>query len=289
MVPQEILSSLQSFFSGKGGIPFRINAVSSLSGGSINQVYRLKTTHGDFCLKVNDAGRFPGMFEAEARGLRCLQEKGVLRVPEPLFNSSLKEHTFLLLEFIEAGKPRNDLMRLFGRSLARLHRFSAATFGMDYDNYMGALPQSNRPHPRWDAFFISERLEPQVKLAFERGHAIVKPMEALYPRIGSLMPAEKSSLIHGDLWNGNYIVDGDGKAALIDPAVYYGHREADIAMTTLFGGFSSDFYNGYQEEFPMEQGWRERLDLYNLYPLLVHLNLFGSSYLGEILSILKRY
>lgn len=289
MIAQEILDSLFRYFSAVGAPAFHIKATAVLSGGSINQVYRLNTSYGDFCLKVNQAGHFPGLFEAEAKGLHLLIEAGELEVPRPVFWDTLESHTFLLLEYIVSSRARSDMMYRFGESLARLHRHRTEMFGLGFDNYMGALPQSNRQHAAWTEFFITERLEPQVRLASERGFAVRKSFENLYPRIGSWLPEEPPSLVHGDLWNGNYIVTGNGTAALIDPAVYYGHREVDIAMTTLFGGFSPDFYDAYEETYPLETGWKDRIDLYNLYPLLVHLNLFGSSYLGEILSILKRF
>lgn len=266
-----------------------MEAVTPLSGGSINHVYLLKTDRGDFCLKMNDAGKHPGMFESEAKGLAVLETAGDLKVPRPVFQATLERHSFLLLEYLTPARPGPGMWHRFGRALARLHRHSAEQYGLSFDNYMGSLPQCNRFHTGWSEFFITERLEPQVRLAREQGFDLRADFESLYPKLDRLFPREKPSLIHGDLWNGNYLVSGKGEAALIDPAVYYGHREADLAMTTLFGGFHGDFYEGYEEEFPLERGWRQRLDLYNLYPLLIHLNLFGSSYLWEIRRILDRY
>jgi protein-ribulosamine 3-kinase len=292
MVPRDIIDYLERFYAGKDQVPFRVFASAALSGGSINHVFRIRTSHGDLCLKYNHAGSFPRMFESEAFGLSLLAQAGEIRVPEPVCFETLDFHTFLLLEYIEAAKPRSDMMHHFGRSLASLHRHHGNSFGLDSDNYMGALPQRNNFHGKWTNFFIHERLIPQVKLAADRGlagNATIRQFESLYLRLDDFFPAELPSLLHGDLWNGNYIVSEQGTAALIDPAVYYGHREVDIAMTTLFGGFSAEFYEGYNEVFPLEKGWRERLGMYNLYPLLIHLNLFGTSYLGEVESILKRY
>lgn len=229
------------------------------------------------------------MFESEAQGLELLAEAGEIRVPRALFHDSLEHSDVLLLEYLEPAPPQSGMWPLFGASLARLHRHTAALFGLGFNNYMGSLPQKNGFHDTWPEFFIRERLEPQVRLALERGYDLRPAIERLYPGLVQLFPKESPALIHGDLWNGNYLVTGDGTAALIDPAVSYGHREADLAMTMLFGGFPQEFYDGYQSEYPLERGWKERMDLYNLYPLLVHLNLFGSSYLGEILRILKRY
>ena len=292
MIPKEILGSLASYFEKTGSQSFRVIASAYLSGGSINNVYRLTTTQGNFCLKFNHAGTYPRMFETEAMGLELLASSGEIRVPRPVFHDDLRDHTFLLLEYIEASKPRSDMMHDFGRSLARMHRHHAARFGLGHDNYMGSLPQRNTFHDRWTEFFVNERLEPQVKLAVDKGLAgseAVQLFGSLFTRLESLFPVEPPSMVHGDLWNGNYIVSDTGTAALIDPAACYGHREADLAMTTLFGGFSTDFYEGYTEEYPPEKGWKERLDLYNLYPLLIHLNLFGQSYWSGIRSILGRF
>ena len=181
-------------------------------------------------------------------------------------------------------------MQDFGQSLARLHRHTAGYFGHTMDNYMGSLPQCNTRHENWNSFFVEERLTRQVDLA--RGYFSVSDLaafERLYSRMDDLIPVESPALIHGDLWGGNYMVGADGKACLIDPAAYHGHREADIAMTTLFSGFDDPFYLAYNEEYPLEKGWRERLDIFKLYPLLIHLNLFGSGYLGSVLSIIRNF
>jgi fructosamine-3-kinase len=155
---------------------------------------------------------------------------------------------------------------------------------------MGSLPQSNKKHTTWNEFFVEERLKKQVSLAGDyfsfSDHAA---FDRLYKRLDALLPVEPPALLHGDLWGGNYMISPAGKACLIDPAVYYGHREVDISMTTLFGGFDEHFYFSYEEEYPLEKGWRERLDIFKLYPLLIHLNLFGSGYLGSILNTIRRF
>jgi fructosamine-3-kinase len=157
---------------------------------------------------------------------------------------------------------------------------------------MGSLVQYNTPEKSWVEFFVCRRLQVQVALAFDSGHldkSAVTRFDRFYSRLDQIFSPGKPSLLHGDLWGGNYMVSESGEPCLIDPAVYYGHREVDLAMTTLFGGFSAEFYTGYESHHKLEPGWRERLDIYNLYPLLVHLNLFGSSYLGSVTSILKRF
>ena len=157
---------------------------------------------------------------------------------------------------------------------------------------MGSLRQNNCFHSSWVDFFINERLDKQVQLASRKGllsGPLEKQFERLYAQLDELLPEEPPCLVHGDLWSGNFMVSENGEVCLIDPAVYYGNREVDLAMSTLFGGFSPDFYTSYEEEYPLIPGWKDRLELYNLYPLLIHLNLFGSGYLGSILKVLQRF
>jgi protein-ribulosamine 3-kinase len=292
MLPTDITDSLSLFFASRDPAPFRVLSSEPLSGGSINQVYRLTTSHGVYCLKYNNAAAFPEMFESEARGLRLLASAGEVRVPQPLLADTPGRYSFLLLEYIAPGPAAKDLMERFGISLARLHRHSAELFGLDHSNYMGSLAQHNTPHGTWADFFAQERLEPQVRLAMNAGLLpadLLSHFESLYRNLDEIFPNEPPALVHGDLWGGNYLVTEQGQAALIDPAVCYSHREVDIAMSTLFGGFSSGFYESYLDEYPLAVGWRTRLDLCNLYPLLVHLNLFGRGYLSQVVTIIRRY
>ncbi|MFZ1687503.1 MAG: fructosamine kinase family protein, partial [Flavobacteriales bacterium] len=184
-------------------------------------------------------------------------------------------------------------------SLARLHGHTNSTFGLDpastagrRDNYIGSLKQVNTGQVTWGEFFIHCRLEPQVKMAIDHqriGMGDVLRFERLYGKLPSLFPIEPPALLHGDLWSGNFLCDAHHQPVLIDPAVYYGHREMDIAMTKLFGGFEPAFYSAYSDAWAMEIGWEERADLCNLYPLLVHVNLFGGSYAGQVAAILLRF
>lgn len=292
MIPQEISDSLILFFAAHFSHPLQILSVNSLSGGCINNVCRLHTDHGDFCLKYNRSIAFPGMFEGEEKGLALLKEADEIRVPSVIHTFSGEQYSWILLEFITPGPPASTMMDDFGRSLARLHRHRAEMYGSDHDNYMGSLVQSNRKHRDWVSFFIEERLEKQLHLAQASGYLsneIMERFRRMYKQMENIFPKEIPALLHGDLWGGNYLVDEDGKACLIDPAVYYGHREIDIAMTTLFGGFCNAFYNSYDDEFPLVKGWKDRLEIYNLYPLLIHLNLFGSGYLRQIESIIRKF
>jgi fructosamine-3-kinase len=263
-----------------------------VGGGSINDCYRLNTNEGPFFVKVNSADRFPSMFEAEVDGLRRLREAGSIRVPRVIAHGEVDGTAYLLMEHIDDGLKTEAFWRATGNALAALHAHTASHFGLERDNYIGSLPQKNAEHARWDEFFIHCRLEPQVKLA--RDHRHLGPgellrFERLYGRLSSLFPEEAPALLHGDLWSGNLLCDAASRPVLIDPAVYHGHREMDIAMTKLFGGFAPAFYSAYHSERPLEKDWEERTDLCNLYPLLVHVNLFGGGYVDQVQVCLRRF
>lgn len=292
MIPEQILGALAGHrLNGSDG-GLRVLEHQQLGGGSINRVFRILTESGEFCIKYNHSREFPRMFEAEAAGLRLLNEGKAIKVPGVILHETLPDYSYILLEFIHPAAKVKDFYGDFGRSLARLHRNGNDLYGLDFNNYMGSLPQSNIYHTGWVDFFTEERLDKQLRLAMHKGlldGAGERMFESLFMKLPELLPEEPPCLVHGDLWSGNFIVSGEGKACLIDPAVYYGNREIDLAMSSLFGGFDAVFYEAYEEEFPLIPGWRDRLDLYNLYPLMVHLNLFGRGYLGSILSILRRF
>jgi fructosamine-3-kinase len=263
-----------------------------LGGGDINEAYRLQTNEGPFFMKFNSASRYPGMFEKEAKGLKLLTATKEIKVPEVILSGQSKDDIFLVLEYIEPTPKKHFFWKDFGRSLARMHRHSSKKFGLDHNNYMGAIPQSNRHHNTWPEFFAMERLEPMVHMARDNGYFsrnTVSAFERLFMRLGQIFPEEPPALIHGDLWTGNHMVDREGNACIIDPAVHYGHREMDIAMSRLFGSFAAEFYEAYHTEYPLENGWIERVDVCNLYPLLVHVNLFGEGYVGSVERIVRRF
>lgn len=261
-------------------------------GGCINQGGKLKTTAGTFFLKWNDERKYPKMFEGEAKGLMLLDQQRAIRIPNVIGAGTKASYQFLLLEFIDQRSPSKYYWRHLGERLAMLHKCSQRLFGLDHANYIGSLKQFNHPHPQWVPFFIEQRLDVQVRLAIDTGNASVdwiKKFETLYTKLPSLLPEEKPSLLHGDLWSGNLITDDEGEPCLIDPAVYYGNREADLAMTKLFGGFAQAFYESYQLTFALQKNYESRIDLYNLYPLLVHVNLFGGSYVQSVERILRTF
>ena len=232
------------------------------------------------------------MFEAEAKGLSLLHSTGTIKIPEVILTGEAEGKSYLVLEYIEAGRRRKDFYQDFGIKLAALHRHSSSAFGLDHDNYIGSLPQSNSQHSSWVEFFITERLQKQIALARNSGvisNSTIQQFNNLFRSLPEFIPDERPSLIHGDLWNGNYMMAADGSACLIDPAVYYGHREMDLGMSGLFGGFSQEFYESYHEAFPLAPGFEERVDIHNLYPLMVHVNLFGGGYLSQVKSVLSQF
>jgi protein-ribulosamine 3-kinase len=292
LLPDVISSQVASMLSGYTGKPVETITATAAGGGSINETYKLSTNIGDFFIKYNNADRFPGMFSCEARGLEILRNSGTLTIPKVVGYEDAGTYSFLFMELIRSGNKVSNFWDDFAYGLAALHRNTNEFFGLDHDNYMGSLQQSNRKHSDWNSFFIEERLEKQVKLGRDNGEipiAVVHHFEKLYHLLPEIIPSEPPALLHGDLWSGNYMTGPDGKACLIDPAVYFGHRESDIAMTELFGGFSSDFYEAYDRAFPLVKGWEKRLDVLNLYPLLIHVNLFGGGYLGQVRKIVERF
>ena len=232
------------------------------------------------------------MFEAESKGLNLLREQNSVRIPEVIGFCESGTHQFLLLEFIEGKSRQKSYWQQLGHTLASLHRCTSELAGLGHDNYIGSLTQFNHQHTSWLTFFIEQRLNVQLKLAIDSGimdSDWSKQFESIYAKLPTLLPEEKSSLLHGDLWSGNLITDENGAPCLIDPAVYFGNREADLAMTKLFGGFDDEFYISYDETLPLLPEYNKRFDLYNLYPLLVHVNLFGGSYKSAVATTLKAF
>jgi fructosamine-3-kinase len=269
-------------------------AARRLSGGDINDAFEVRLADARSVFVKANASASPEMFPAEARGLAFLAEARALRIPSVLAVSSARDSVrFLAHEMVRSKGTARDYDETLGRGLAALHRFGTPGFGLDYDNFIGSLPQSNRAHARWADFYQNERLAPQLERAALRGRASVgmqRGFARLFARLPDLVgPEESPSRLHGDLWGGNLHTDDQGAPCLVDPAAYGGHREIDLAMMRLFGGFGERVFESYAEAFPLSPGARERVQLYQLYPLMVHVNLFGGGYASQVESILARY
>lgn len=259
-----------------------------LTGGDINKVFVLKSNNQKFVVKLNDADKYPGMFEAEKLGLEKLLEPKKIDVPRPLNTGEIDNKSYLLLEHKESAPMHPDFWKIFGEQLANLHQVSAQVFGLEKDNYIGSLPQYNENKSSASEFYIEMRLKPQLKISKEKGFEL-KVSSSFFKNIEKEIPDEKPSLVHGDLWNGNFIINKEGKPCLIDPATAYAPREMDIGMMHLFGGFNDQLFEIYNEVFPLEKGWQNRIELWELYYLLVHLNIFGGAYRSQVTSIISKY
>lgn len=282
MIPEAVQAWLEE--QGHGTIV----STRSVSGGCINRGKIISTESGDsFFLKTNP-GAPEDMFAKEVAGLEALRQDDGPVVPQPYLHG----REFLLMEDLAPAPRCDDYWPLFGRRLAALHNHTNARFGFSDDNYIGSTPQPNPWTEDGYDFFTEHRLIYQGRLARERGllsQGDLNRLERLASRLPELVPAQPASLLHGDLWSGNATTDEHGQPAIIDPAAHYGWAEAELAMTTLFGSFSSAFYRAYEKVRPLEPGYRDRFPLYNLYHLLNHLNLFGRSYLSRVQSILRKF
>ena len=267
---------------------FNLVEAKPLSGGDINDVFLLKCKEGDFVIKLNNTSKFPEMFSAEARGLQLLEKTNSFKIPQVIATATLENNSYLLMEFISTGEKSKFFWEEFAQNLAKLHKTSQPQFGLNHDNYIGSLPQTNQHCATASEFYISQRLQPQFKMAADKGF-MFKELNAFYKNISEEIPNERPSLIHGDLWGGNYMISEEGKPVLIDPATSFAPREMDLAMMKLFGGFSQEVFVHYNSNFPLKPDWENRLPLWQLYYLLVHLNLFGSGYLSRVKSIISKY
>jgi len=289
--PPALQTAIQQKLSAHFPASQKINFL-SVGGGSINDTYRL--SFGDqtvFC-KINSATKFPQLFEKEKTGLALLGEQGIMKVPSVVDFFEFEDKQVLLMEWVPEGERTENFWKLFGEQLAALHQQSASYFGLKEANYMGSVPQMNHQHQSWVSFFREVRLQPMVHLCANKGLLSTshpQAFEKLYKQLANVFEEEKPSLLHGDLWSGNFMCDQNSKPVLIDPAVYYGHRSIDLAMTRLFGGFRKPFYDAYHYHFPLPSNYEEQWQVCNLYPLLIHLYLFGSSYLSQIERTLKAF
>ena len=266
------------------GEPFSIRTRQAVGGGCINSAYLVEDGRRRFFVKTNRASGL-AMFEAEAEGLGEIAATGAIRVPNPICAGVAEDIAFLVLECLDIGGGKQGGMEELGRRLADMHRVTGSRYGWRWDNSIGATPQINTPTDNWHAFWRDRRLGYQLALAAGNGYkgALQRRGECLRSMLDGFFAgyAPPPSLLHGDLWSGNYAFVRDGGPVIFDPAVYYGDRETDLAMTELFGGFPASFHAAYREAFPLDPGYRVRKVLYNLYHILNHLNLFGGGYLRQ--------
>ncbi len=285
MLNQKIKNKIES------AVQSKIAKVNSLSGGCISNAYEIIfDSNESLFLKINSS--LDDMFLKEANGLTELQKANEVRVPEV----KLVEKEFILLEMIKSNSKKKSFWEDFGKSFARMHRFSSSNFGFYEDNYIGSNPQKNINNDKlnWTDFYFNNRILFQYKLAEKNGYTtneLKSGINFIESAITQILSGseEPPSLLHGDLWSGNFMIDDNGDACIIDPAVYYGHREADLAMTKLFGGYSSQFYISYNEEWQLKAGYEYRENIYKLYHVLNHLNLFGMGYYPQAISLINSY
>jgi protein-ribulosamine 3-kinase len=266
------------------GSAFKLVNVNSLAGGDISSAYCLRGKDESYFVKLNHTDKV-AMFAAESAGLAELYAIGTVRVPRPVVFGNTEKHAFLVLEYIEFGISSKASERLLGQQLALMHQQPQPYFGWHRDNAIGSTHQPNTPKDDWIAFWRIRRLQHQLDLAAAKGYQghLQTNGARLCDKLASFFEgySPQPTLLHGDLWGGNTATDRQGKPVIFDPACYYGDKEADLAMTELFGGFSQDFYAAYREVSPVNQGYTIRKKLYNLYHILNHLNLFGSGYLWQ--------
>ncbi len=292
MIEDSIIRLFNKVMQENGIKSHSIENVSYVGGGDINNSIKIETMKGKYFLKYNDADLYPEMFEKEAKGLNLLKSSGQINVPNVIGYAEDEKNSILVLEYIESSLQSSSFFKDFGQSLAKMHNCSGNSFGLDHDNYIGNLKQSNKTHDNWIDFFVCERLEKQISLAKNNNlidNTTIKKFQNLYNYLNDFFPIEKPSLLHGDLWSGNFMISSDGKACIIDPAVYYGHRLMDLGMSKLFGGFDKSFYDAYNEIYELENNWLEAIEICNLYPLMVHVNIFGAGYLNSVKSILRSF
>lgn len=270
----------------------KVKSARPVSGGDISSAYRVETIMGQYFLKVNGAPFALEMFHAEQKGLQAIEETKTIAVPHVHLADTVEGESFLLMDFVESKRPTSSDYQSLGRRLAELHQCSRTKFGFPSDNFIGSLPQQNNTHTDWAEFYWFERIFPQLQLALKAGlvnQQMIPDENSAITLFREIFGDVKPSLLHGDLWGGNYVIATDGTPYLIDPAVYWGHSMVDIAMSRLFGGFGTDFYEAYHEIIPKSAHYDTQIELYQLYYLIVHLNLFGKGYYSSVSSILKRY
>ncbi|WP_158281372.1 fructosamine kinase family protein [Sediminitomix flava] len=281
----------QNIFSEVIGKNVNVQSFQSLSGGCIHQAYSVRTNQGAFFIKLNEKNKLD-MFQKEEHSLDALRSNSGLIIPQVVTVGQFENYAYFISEFIERGQASKKYFEHLGTGLAELHQVSNKNYGWKEDNYIGELVQKNKETELWLDFFFEQRLQPQFELAIRNqliSSSYLGQLERLKLKLEDYFPKEKSSLLHGDLWYGNTLASLDEKAALIDPAVYYGHREIELSFMKLFGGFDASCFEAYHEVYPLESNWEDRMSIYNMYALMVHTNLFGKHYFEEVKQTLSLF
>lgn len=284
----EIWNGIAARIASAEGVPFEITGREAVGGGCINDAQVVTGGGRRYFVKTNSAAH-AAMFAAEYAGLEEIRRTATVRVPAPVCHGTAAGRSFIVLEHLTLARGGDACAERLGRALAAMHRCTARHYGWHMDNTIGSTPQPNGQIPDWTVFWQERRLGFQLRLARDAGYR-VQGGERLLGALPALLAghAPAASLLHGDLWGGNHACTADGEPVIFDPAVYYGDREADIAMTELFGGFGPRFYHAYREAWPLDAGYAVRRDLYNLYHVLNHLNLFGGGYLAQANALVAR-
>jgi len=269
--------------------PFQLTPV---HGGDINEAFLVTTGDQDFFMKYHCGSYAADMFQKEKMGLDLINKAVPGFAPQADSIISDGDHSILIMEYLEASQRGNACGSDLGVRLAEMHQYHSENYGLETENYIGSLIQKNERADSISEFMTQSRFLPQLMMARNKGYltkAEIPSSGHMESVLSEIIPEEKPCLVHGDLWGGNYLCIGNGKSMIIDPAVAYGHREMDISMSRLFGGFDVKFYHTYNDSLPLVHGWKNRMDLFQLYYLLVHLNLFGTSYKGSVMNILRKY
>ncbi|SMG39045.1 Fructosamine-3-kinase [Marivirga sericea] len=284
MIPELIKEFLQALHKRD------IHHFALVGGGSINDAFRYSVGNEEFFVKYNN--QVQGIINREVDGLNAIANLNCIKTPEIIAYEKLDDYEVLVLRFINSGLRTPKAWESFGQQLAEMHLKPATYYGWYQDNFIGSLHQTNKKYEDFIDFFISERLRPQIKLAKANDYFSaeeIKKFDCLFQKLEDILPETQPSLVHGDLWSGNFMIGEEDTPFLIDPSIHYNFRETDIAFTHLFGGFDRQFYDAYNSYYPLAKGFQDRIALYNIYPLLVHLNLFGTGYYGSLMSNLNQY
>ncbi|WP_314243628.1 fructosamine kinase family protein [Empedobacter tilapiae] len=270
-----------------------INSIVPIKGGDINDAFRLESFDKKYFLKVNSANNFPHLFKKEARALEAIKKTKTFSVPKVVnVGEAGKDFQYLLLEWMETSTPTVVNWENLGKNLAKLHQNTSKQFGWSEDNYIAIVVQPNSLTDSWSEFYAKNRIMPMMKLLQNKqliNSKQIKSAENLCKQLNSIFPEEKPALLHGDFWNGNILANKKGEFSVIDPAIYYGHREMDLAIAKLFGGFDDVFFDAYHENSPLAPNFEERLPIAQLFPLLIHAYLFEGYYVKDVQTILKKF